>query len=111
MEIYAELDSKTLRKIEEGHELVLPLGAKISRKKGSRMCYFACDEFYKQEMIEFLDDNGISWQEMIEEWGINKKEEKPSKKKGFGEFIDPWEQKERSSKKGGFRDFTDPWNK
>jgi hypothetical protein len=112
MEIYAEISNKRLREIEElGRELLIPSGAKMSRKQGSRGCYFEFDEDSKQEMVEFLEGNGMTWQETSEEWGFKKS--KPSKRKSlFGEFIDPWEQKGKlSQKKGGFRNFTDPWSK
>lgn len=112
MEFYAEIDNKTLREIEEdGRDLVLPSGVRMSRKKGSRICYFECDESSVQDLMGFLDDNGISWQETPETWATkkDKKKDKPLKRRvGFGEFIDPWEAKEKSSKKkGGFRDFTE----
>jgi hypothetical protein len=93
MEIYAEISSKMLKEIEDGNDLVLPSGVTISRKKGSRVCNFECDEISKQDMVEFLDDNQISWQELTEEKEVKKgkknKWEKPAKRKGgFREIPD-----------------------
>ena len=61
MEIYAEISNKMLREVDvPGHNLVLPYGITMTRKKGSGVCYFNCDKSYRQDMIEFLDDNEIS---------------------------------------------------
>lgn len=95
MEIHAEISRKMLREIEDnGRELSLPPGVTIIRRKGSRVCNLECDKISKRDLVEFLDDNQISWQEMSDEQEIKKdskkiKWEKPAKRKsGFREIPD-----------------------
>ena len=57
MEIYAEINKKMLKKIEEdGTDLILPSSVKMNRKQGSRACYFECDKDIKNDLIGFLDN-------------------------------------------------------
>jgi hypothetical protein len=70
-EIYAELSSKMLPLVENGTiDIIVPNGMSYSRKKGSRSCYFYCDEALPEEEQEALvkeltgslDDLGINFQ-------------------------------------------------
>ncbi len=63
MEIYAELSRKIMNQIEnEGYNMPLPSGVTLKRKKGSRACFFECDDSNKEDLIDFLDSMQISWQ-------------------------------------------------
>lgn len=94
MEIYAEISRKMLGKIESGSGLNLPSNIYINRKQGSRACYFECDESHKNDLISFLDNNGMSWQIMSEEISepeikedkYNKNKKSVVKSSGFSEF-------------------------
>lgn len=118
MEIYAEISNKLLREIEEmGKNLDLPSGVTMQRKPGSRACYLECDEFSKDELVEFLESNGISWQ-VIPEAREDKEDRKEDrqrrpKRSGFKEFDDSWSEfgyKPSKKKRGDFKEFRDPWN-
>ena len=65
MEIYAEISNKILKQMEDGSLILnLPSGISLERKLGSRACYFEYqDDMSKEELISFLDYNGINWQE------------------------------------------------
>jgi len=65
MEIYAEITKKILNAVEkDGYKLTLPSGVSLRRKKGSRACYIECvDDEVKEELIDFLEQSGINWQE------------------------------------------------
>ena len=82
MEIYAEITKKILGLVEGGNfKLDLPSGVDLKRKSGSRACYFECqDESSKEELIDLLENRGISWQENggIVDKGAVDKNEKPS---------------------------------
>ena len=54
MEIYAELTRKQLASIESVEtEICFPSGIKLSRRKGSRACYFQCDDV--DSMVSLID--------------------------------------------------------
>jgi hypothetical protein len=69
--IFAEINHKMLNEIQvkessgEPHLLsALPSGVKLNRKRGARACFFECDDdAAKEDLTDFLDQNGISWQE------------------------------------------------
>ena len=103
MEIYAEISYKMLEDIEElGRELRLPSGVSMYRRKGSRACHLEFDKSEKSNVIDFLEDRRISWQDIPEE-RENKKEHREDWAK-----LKEWEKP--AKKKSGFRDFTDPWD-
>ena len=89
MEIYAEISRKILQDIESnGNTLSLPYGISMSRKNGSRACTFECSSGNKEDLIDFLDNKGISWQIQSEDI---QEEEKVSKRKGmYKDFSDRW---------------------
>ena len=71
-EIYAELSKSMLPLVDDGVvELPSAPGVSISRRRGSRVCYFICDSNisneHQEELIEEigdqLDELGINWQE------------------------------------------------
>jgi len=71
-EIYVELSHRMLPLVDAGViELPSVSGASISRKRGSRVCYYFCDDILsdkdQKEIIEEiggeLDGLGINWQE------------------------------------------------
>ena len=64
MDIYAELTKKQLESLESGAKFNVPSGVSVNRKSGSRACYFVCnDKQSYREMVEALEDVGISWQD------------------------------------------------
>ena len=64
MEIYAEINKKTLAKLESGFCFAIPAGVTMSRRKNSRGCLFECsDDYALSELRDLLDLSGISWQE------------------------------------------------
>ena len=66
MDIYAEITKRDLKRIEDGRFNILsglPSGSSVKRKRGSRACFIECDSDDASDVAEFLDDNGISWQE------------------------------------------------
>ena len=65
MEIYAELSRKQLKSVEGGDmEFCLPEGVSLSRRRGSRACYFKCaDETALMDLISGLDACWITWQD------------------------------------------------
>jgi len=65
MDFYAEITKKQLLEIENGTmSFLMPSGVELVRDKNSRGCYFSCDdEAAKEQLIDMLDDKGISWQE------------------------------------------------
>jgi hypothetical protein len=65
MDIYAEINKKQLKQIEKGEmQFVFSAGIQLTRKKGSRACYFFCEDKYaKGELVNFLEDANINWQE------------------------------------------------
>jgi hypothetical protein len=108
MEIYAEISYKILEDIEEfGRELLLPSGVSMYRRKGSRACHLTFDKPDRQNVIDFLEDRRISWQDIPEE-KENKKEHKEDWAKSK-EWMKPKEWEKPAKNKSGFRDFTDPW--
>ena len=64
MEIYAEITKKMLEEINDGKKMIVPLGISLRRKEGSRACYFECGEGNEQILMDFLDANGLAWQEI-----------------------------------------------
>ena len=96
MEAYTEISNKLLHKIEqEGYNLNVPSGVTIKRKQGSRVCYFECDDSIKNELIDFLDDNGINWQDDGIEQGF----------RDFKDYRNTW----KEPKESVFKDIKDPW--
>ncbi len=73
MEIYAEISNGLAEQIEGGKKYDLPEGVAV-RKTGRRAYFFDCDEETREELIEFLENNGISWQDNDEP--TNKEETK-----------------------------------
>lgn len=67
MEVYAELTRKQLNAVESGDmEFSLPNGVKMSRRRGSRACYFQCaDEDALVTLIDGLEASWITWQENL----------------------------------------------
>lgn len=62
--IYAEITKKQLKDIEEGRmSFNLPNGVSLSRKEGSRACYFSCDDADAEYLKELLGSLDIPWQE------------------------------------------------
>ena len=65
MELYAELTNKLLKKLEEENFVFsLPEGVTLTRKQGSRCCFFECEETEEENLKDLLDRQGIPWQEM-----------------------------------------------
>ena len=63
LSIYAELSQKTLKDADNLFSS-LPEGVDLTRKQGSRACYFECDDsIAKEELIDLLDMHRILWQE------------------------------------------------
>jgi len=64
VEIYAEIPKKLYGEMEDKGQLFeLPDGVSISRKRGSRVCYFECEtKDGKDALIDILDQKGINWQ-------------------------------------------------
>lgn len=62
--IYAELSKKQYGEMEgSGVWFDLPDGVTLSRKKGSRACYFECDSKESEEaIIDILENKRINWQ-------------------------------------------------
>ena len=53
-----------LKEMDDGNEFQVPSGVRLYRKKGSRACYFECeDDIAKEDLVELLDSKGILWQE------------------------------------------------
>ena len=64
MELYIEISHGMLKKIESGKfKLSLPDGVEIIGKEGNRGFYLSCEETEFDELRDYLDDNGINWQE------------------------------------------------
>jgi len=62
MEIYAEINKKTLAKIE-ANNFRFPNNVVLKRKKGSRACFLDYEDKPTEDiLIDFLDNNGICWQ-------------------------------------------------
>jgi hypothetical protein len=65
MEIYAELSQRLLQKIEKGNNVLatLPSGVTLSRKNGSKVCHFECENKSSMtDLTDLLDNNQIPWQ-------------------------------------------------
>jgi hypothetical protein len=94
MEIYAELNSKLMNQIEkEGYNMPLPNGVTLKRKKGSRSCFFECDDSNKDDLIDFLDSKQISWQYNDNDTQDRQdrfKEIDPLVRNNKNREIDPW---------------------
>lgn len=94
MEVYAEISKKLFRQFEEGSsDWILPDGVKLNRKHGSRACFFECDDSMSEELTDFLDSKGVSWQFTIESQENYRKE----KNSGFREMKDPWNNKDATN--------------
>ena len=64
MEIYAELTKKQKESLDSGAKLDLPEGVIVTRKSGSRACFFDCEDRPAYlEMIDSLEENRILWQD------------------------------------------------
>jgi len=64
MEIYAEISHTMLNKISnDNFVLKFPVGVNVISKKNSRAFFLSCDESMDKELMDFLEDNNISWQE------------------------------------------------
>jgi hypothetical protein len=63
--IYAEITRKQLKQIENGtFNIPVPDGVSLSRKKGSRACYFEVSGgSSKRILVAQLDRLGINWQD------------------------------------------------
>lgn len=63
-EIYAEIPKRLYGRVEDDDKFFnLPSEVTMSRKRGSRCCHFVCEgKEAKEDLTEFLDNNGISWQ-------------------------------------------------
>ena len=64
--IYAEISKKQLGNKNKKNSLWfdVPYGVELSRKEGSRACFFECvDEESFNDVIKILEDNNINWQE------------------------------------------------
>ena len=60
---------------------VLPMGVSMQRRVGSRGCYFVCDDAETTEdLLEWLDANGVSWQDnsdlTLEEWKLKEEQKR-----------------------------------
>ena len=99
MEVYAEISRKILEDIEVRKiNLSCPYGVKMQRKSGSRACFFECEESAVENLTDYLESKGISWQLNEEE-----RRSKDKKEKKYG-------QKEKVPRKHGMLEFNDPWN-
>ena len=64
MEIYAEISHIMLNKIKNGmFVLKFPVGVDVISKKNSRAFFLSCDDSMDKELMDFLEDNNINWQE------------------------------------------------
>jgi len=106
MEIYAEIDKKKLHSIEIlGNSMVIPNGVKMSRRNGSRACYFECDSGYKDDLIDFLDNNRISWQ-----YTSNEKENNSKKIKNEINWKSESKYEKNVERKNIFKNIKDIWD-
>lgn len=62
MEIYAEISNKLASQIDRGIKFCVPDGV-TANKLGRRSYIFHCDEHMKEELVDFLEAKGISWQD------------------------------------------------
>lgn len=62
--VYAEINKKQLYLLENGGRLKVPVGVEFKRKQRSRALFFECaDRTSFSLLTDFLDENGIVWQE------------------------------------------------
>ena len=66
LEIFAILSKSQYQKVVTGEcSISVPNGVQLSNKAGSRNLYFSCDDGDSvKELIDGLDESGISWQEV-----------------------------------------------
>ena len=65
MEIYAEISHRLLNKIEnKNYFLDFPKEVKVNRKLGSRSLYLEFDDSIEEYVLDILERNGITWQEL-----------------------------------------------
>ena len=64
-DVYAEIGRKWVTMLDsDNSRFKLPVGVSFSRRKGSRACYFTCDNKASfNELVDFLDQNCFCWQE------------------------------------------------
>jgi hypothetical protein len=64
MDIYAEMSLSMMKKIATGKtKLNFPDGVTVIGQERGRGLHLYCDDSMGDELKEFLDQNGINWQE------------------------------------------------
>jgi len=63
MELYFELSQKQLKGLKDGTwSLSVPYDIKVDHKDHTRACFIEVDDENKEDVIEYLENQGISWQ-------------------------------------------------
>lgn len=64
MEIYAEISRSMINKIRSGKTtLSFPVDINVNNRRNSRAFFLSCDDSMNEELISFLDQHNINWQE------------------------------------------------
>lgn len=61
--IYVELTSKLRDKLDKGEDIPLPNGISLARKKGSKACFFECEDDQLEGLIGMVESLGLVWQD------------------------------------------------
>ena len=61
-EIYVELTSKLKDQMDK-KPFIMPSGINMQRKKGSKSCYFECEDDQFDGLVELVEGLGLAWQD------------------------------------------------